>query len=152
MEHASVMERAECLRRLSESSVGRVAFTARALPAIRSLRYALVGDDVVLRTRSGRLAARLDGQVVAFAVDEVRTGSQLGWSVVVTGLAQRLHELTAATAPPGEEVADTEDGRDLVRIPTGMVTGRRAAVVRPERERAAPATSAESLHSRTESG
>jgi hypothetical protein len=151
MEQVDVMERAECLQLLSENSVGRVAFTARALPTIRSLRYALVGDDVVLNTTSGTLAERLDGQVVAFAVDENRTGSDLGWSVVVTGLAQRLQQVRVPSASR-EPVVSGQEAHELVRILSGMITGRRASAVRPEQRRAAPATSAESLRSEPESG
>jgi len=80
----------ECLRLLAQRSVGRVAFTERALPTIRPVSYALVGRHIVLRTREAGLAARLDGQVVAFGVDDVDPEAETGWSVVVTGSARLL--------------------------------------------------------------
>ena len=83
---------AECLRLLAEHSVGRVAFTERALPAIRPVNYALVGTHIVLRTQANGLAARLDGQVVAFEIDDVDPDTESGWSVVATGTARVLRE------------------------------------------------------------
>lgn len=81
---------AECLQLLSSASVGRVAFTERALPAIRMLDYSIVGSSLVLTTESPGLARRLDGQVVAFAVDRVDAELGTGWSVVVTGTTQLM--------------------------------------------------------------
>ena len=82
----------DCLRLLAEHSVGRVAFTERALPAIRPVNYALVGSHIVLKTQADGLASRLDGQIVAFEVDEIDPVTQTGWSVVVTGSARVLRD------------------------------------------------------------
>ncbi|MCU1673302.1 MAG: Pyridoxamine 5-phosphate oxidase [Frankiales bacterium] len=121
------MARGDCLHLLRQGSIGRVAFTARALPAIRSLPYELVGEDVVVQTRSGRLAQRLDGQVVAFAVDEPGIGSEAGWSVMVRGLAARL--------------LDGDAGSDLVRIDSRLITGRWVPPGAPAQPQAEPAMS-----------
>jgi nitroimidazol reductase NimA-like FMN-containing flavoprotein (pyridoxamine 5'-phosphate oxidase superfamily) len=82
----------DCLRLLAEHSVGRVAFTERALPAIRPVNYALVGSHIVLKTQADGLASRLDGQIVAFEVDEIDPVTKSGWSVVVTGSARVLRD------------------------------------------------------------
>jgi nitroimidazol reductase NimA-like FMN-containing flavoprotein (pyridoxamine 5'-phosphate oxidase superfamily) len=132
MEHTHVMERGDCLHFLGQSSIGRIAFTAGALPAIRPLPYALDGEDVLVSTRSSSLAQRLHGQVVAFAVDEAATATALGWSVVVTGLAHLLPQehlvaqhLAAEgfTSGPGPLRVHQQD-EHLVRIAPGMITGR----------------------------
>lgn len=142
MDRMSAMERGDCLHLLSERSIGRVAFTAHALPAIRSLAYSLVGDEVVLYTRSGSLAERLDGQVVAFAVDELGGGSAPDWSVVVTGLAQRAGEAGELPVPTeAEEAIRGQAPPQLVRITSGLITGRWDGAVRSGVPPAEPATS-----------
>ena len=40
----------ESMRLLGTVSLGRVAFTARALPAIRPVNHLIDGDDVIIRT------------------------------------------------------------------------------------------------------
>ena len=117
----------ECMSLLATHSVGRVAFTERALPAIRPVNYALVGNHIVLRTRGDRLGARLDGQVVAFEIDEVDHDGECGWSVVVTGVARVLRdpgELVRLSSVPLAAWAGPEH-HTPVSITTGDVQGRR---------------------------
>ncbi|GAC1441411.1 MAG: hypothetical protein NVSMB55_09080 [Mycobacteriales bacterium] len=103
---------AECLQLLGSAKVGRVAFTERALPAIQRLAYSLVGSSLVLTTESPGLARRLDGQVVAFAVDCVDAELGTGWSVMVTGRAQLM---------------DAPDGPGLcLQLLPGQMSGRRS--------------------------
>src|SRR5688500_157409 len=90
MDRLTAIDPAECLQLLGRSNLGRVAFTERALPAIRPVSYALVGHQIVLSTRADGLGGRLDGQVVAFEVDDVDPDRGIGWSVVVTGTARLL--------------------------------------------------------------
>lgn len=127
MDRLEPLSRSECLDLLGRSSLGRVAFTERALPAIRPVNYALVGHQLVLRTEADGLGRRLDGQVVAFEVDEIDMEKQTGWSVVVMGTARLLSK-------PGDLVrADlvalvtfAGDGHDArVCIVPGAMTGRR---------------------------
>jgi nitroimidazol reductase NimA-like FMN-containing flavoprotein (pyridoxamine 5'-phosphate oxidase superfamily) len=117
----------ECMDLLAHNSLGRVAFTERALPAIRPVNYVLVGHQLVLRTQAEGLGRRLDGQVVAFEVDQIDVELGTGWSVVVTGTARLLRspgELTRQAAVPLVTLAG--DGHDArVVIVPGEVTGRR---------------------------
>lgn len=78
------LSRQACLDLLARRDTAHVAYTDRALPAIRPVRYAMVGQQVVLRVESDDLAGRLDGQVLALSVDEG------AWTVVVTGAAHLL--------------------------------------------------------------
>src|SRR5437868_5240567 len=80
----------ECWRLLGEQRVGRIAFTDRALPAIRPLNYVQAGQNLVLRVSADALGSRLDGQVVAFEVDEIDTAGRVGWSVVVVGTVRMV--------------------------------------------------------------
>ena len=117
----------ECLQLLAQRSVGRVAFTERALPSIRPVNYALVGRHIVLRTRADGLAARLDGQVVAFEVDDVDAELETGWSVVATGSARVLREpgeLARIDAVPLAAWAGA-DHATTVWITVGDLQGRR---------------------------
>ncbi|MDT7544452.1 MAG: hypothetical protein QOE99_562 [Actinomycetota bacterium] len=127
MDRLQALSRVECLQLLARGSLGRVAFTERALPAIRPVNYALVGNHVLLRIDGDGLGRRLDGQVVAFEVDEMDAGVNTGWSVVVTGTARLLRdagELMRQEAFPVVSVAGA--GRDArVCIVPGDITGRR---------------------------
>lgn len=127
MDRLESLSRDECLELLAGKSLGRVAFTERALPAIRPVNYALVGHSIVLQTRADRLGRRLDGQVVAFEVDDMDGEHGTGWSVVMTGTARLLTtpgELTRQAAMPLVSLlADGNDAR--VCIVPGEITGRR---------------------------
>ena len=101
----------ECWALLGDHTEGRVAYTENALPTIVPIDYTLVGNRVVLRCRSTRMAAQLDGQVVAFQVDD-GTDTDDRRSVVVTGTAERL-------ATP----AALDNGGGAVRLTLGRVRG-----------------------------
>ena len=94
MERLESLDQRECHSLLATHSMGRVAFTQHALPAIRPVNYTLQGTHIVLRTRADGLAAQLDGQVVAFEIDDVDADTESGWSVVVTGTARVVRETT----------------------------------------------------------
>ncbi|MCW2778040.1 MAG: hypothetical protein JWN17_1765 [Frankiales bacterium] len=138
----TLVARGDCLHLLRQRTVGRVAYTARALPVIRTVAYRVVDDDVVLQTRSDELADRLDGQVVAFTVDEDERGPELGWSVDVTGLAQRqaaLPQQRAGDGRPQPAAVPEQDRQVQVRIVGGVITGRHDGdVPRPLPPRPAP--------------
>ncbi len=86
------LSRSDCLLLLGRASRGRVAYSERAMPAIRTLGYAMAGTSLVISAGSDRLGRQLDGQVVAFEVDEVDPVDGLGWSVVVTGTTRLLDD------------------------------------------------------------
>ena len=116
----------DCWQLLRGRTVGRVVFTLRALPAIRPLNYTVSGAHILLRPQSRRLAEQLDGQVVAFEVDEIDELTHQGWSVVITGTARHVVDVAelarlgglAATSWVGGDEANT------VVITVGDMTGR----------------------------
>jgi nitroimidazol reductase NimA-like FMN-containing flavoprotein (pyridoxamine 5'-phosphate oxidase superfamily) len=117
------LSQAECLTLLAGHRLGRLAFTDRALPTIRPLRYSLLGAKVLLRVDLEGLRSQLDGQVVAFAVDELDEESGAGWSVVITGPVRVVQ-------PSGEllhmESADAVTGPHIrVCLLQGEIEGRR---------------------------
>lgn len=122
----TVLDYDSCLERLARASVGRVAVTAGALPAIVPVNYVLSGSNVVFRTeRGGMLAHGCDGTVVAFEIDDVAADGQGGWSVLVVGVAHLLDGSDALRALETGLVSAAGDGRDqFVAITIGTLSGR----------------------------
>jgi uncharacterized protein len=91
-----LLDREECLRLLRCAPVGRIVYTANALPAVQPVNYVLDGETIVIRTESrSNLAAAGRHDVVAFEVDDIDPVRGTGWSVVVTG---RAREVTGSAA------------------------------------------------------
>jgi nitroimidazol reductase NimA-like FMN-containing flavoprotein (pyridoxamine 5'-phosphate oxidase superfamily) len=120
------LEVQECWELLQTQRVGRLAFSDRALPAIRPLNYVVDGHRIVLRVSAKGLGERLDGQVVAFEVDDTDVVGQLGWSVVVTGtlrLQERPSEQLRTLSAPASWAG--EGHQDAAVLTVGQITGRR---------------------------
>jgi nitroimidazol reductase NimA-like FMN-containing flavoprotein (pyridoxamine 5'-phosphate oxidase superfamily) len=126
-----VLARDECMRLLSGAVIGRVVFTASALPAIQPVNFVLDGDgSVVIRTAPGsRLASAARNAVVAFEVDDFDAATHAGWSVIVTGRANLvrdegdLHRLADLPLHPWAGGHRTE----YIRVAPEIVSGRRVA-------------------------
>ncbi|MEZ5169287.1 MAG: pyridoxamine 5'-phosphate oxidase family protein [Acidimicrobiia bacterium] len=122
------LTRAECLEFLGQSTLGRVAVTIGAVPAVLPVNYAMLDGDVVFRSAPGtKLSAAVLGTVVAFEVDEAECVDHSGWSVLVVGHAREIREgpeLDAARALPLQAWAGG-DRDHFVRIDSKQVTGRR---------------------------
>jgi hypothetical protein len=126
------LDRAECLRLLVQGVLGRVVYTAGALPAVHPVSYALCGQDIIFRTgQSSILRAAMRRQVLAFEVDDVNPNTHTGWSVLAIGKAQwvtdadRLADLAARLPPPwgAGRAAHT------IALPTRLLTGCRLGPV-----------------------
>lgn len=89
------LDREQCLQLLASAKVGRVVHTSRALPACTLVNYRLTGHAIVFRTAVGSaLAAATADCVVAFEVDHVDEDAGIGWSVVVTGVASAVRDVS----------------------------------------------------------
>jgi uncharacterized protein len=124
------LDRAESMRLLPSVRVGRLIFTVNALPAVRLMNFAVVGERIVLRTAAGTTVARkAHDLIVAFEADDLDAATSSGWSVVVTGRAARVtdpeliaryRKVPLVPWAPGE--------RDqFVTITTEVVEGRRVS-------------------------
>jgi hypothetical protein len=83
-----VLGQAECRRLLAGVDVGRIGFSARALPAIQPVHVAVQDGRVVIPVRPGdRLATYCPGAVVAVQADSGSPGNEIAWSVEVVGTA-----------------------------------------------------------------
>jgi Pyridoxamine 5'-phosphate oxidase len=144
------LDHGQCLALLASCGVGRLVYTADALPAVLPLRYsAVVGGVLVLHPAADPgLARAVDGAILAFEAGEVSRADGTGWSVTVVGRA----EVVPAPGPvPGERATRTEcgtgtegateagcgagaepgagmapwpAGRTAIRLHPGLVTGR----------------------------
>jgi nitroimidazol reductase NimA-like FMN-containing flavoprotein (pyridoxamine 5'-phosphate oxidase superfamily) len=127
-ERLAVLSVEECLDLLAHGQIGRVAYTERALPVVTPVTYAMDGSRLLFRTREGgHLLRCVENAVVAFEVDEFDAESRSGWSVLVTGVARRLHdrsELVASTPrAPEPWVGGVRPA--IVEITPGLISGRR---------------------------
>ena len=92
----------ESMRLLGSVSLGRIVFTARALPAIRPASHLVQDDHVIVRADRGvaitsaLMAER--GTVVAYEADAIDPVDHLGWSVTLVGAAHQVSDPLAADA------------------------------------------------------
>jgi uncharacterized protein len=94
-----VLDGLECRRLLGTASLGRIAFTEEAMPAIQPASFALSGDDVLIPTGLGsKMAAGSRGAVLAFEVDDYDLTARTGWNVTVIGPSRLISD-------PGQVVA-----------------------------------------------
>jgi len=122
------LPRADCDRLLASGSIGRVVLTDHALPVALPVNYAVDGADIVFRTGEGsKLAAARAGMVVAFEVDDFAPDHRCGWSVLVTGIARPLTDISEIVRADqlGIESWAPASASTYVRISTGLVSGRR---------------------------
>ena len=115
----SRINRAECLTLLASRSVGRLAYIARpGVPDIVPVNYAVHDGHVLIRSGVGpKLQAAERGEQLVLEVDDIDDQTHTGWSVVVTGPAQRLDRREVAALP--------DDA-----LPSAWANGPRFAVLR----------------------
>ncbi len=104
MSEVQLMElsRTECLALLGTGRIGRLVFTAHALPAAHPVSYFLDDEEVIFRTGADSLlVAAAHHRVVAFQTDSIDDTHHTGWSVCGVGEAyevvdpRRLVEINA---------------------------------------------------------
>lgn len=123
-----VLDRAECLRLLASTTIGRLGITSGALPTVLPVNFRLIDEKVLFRTSSGsKLEAATSNAVVAFEVDDMDPMWHSGWSVVVTGVAREVTDAEELRALAGANIPRwTPSPTDrVVEVSTEMVTGRR---------------------------
>lgn len=86
------LDRQEALRLLGSVSLGRIAFTANALPEIRPVNHVLDRDEIIIRSHVGAAILATHGQIVSYEADMLEPDTHLGWSVVVLGKARVLSD------------------------------------------------------------
>lgn len=120
------IDRDECLELLSTRQVGRIAYCTADGPAVLPVNHVVAGGAILFRVApDSRLAAAIEGQRVAYQVDDFDEFYQSGWSVLARGTAEFIapEELPArgsrpAPWPQGER-------SQYVRVKPETLTGRR---------------------------
>lgn len=127
-EGLELLDEDEARALLGEAGVGRVGLTIGALPAIFPVNYRVVDGSVVFRTAPGsKMSAATQGAVVAFEVDDYQASERAGWSVLVVGQAELVHDLDVTFRVLDAGLEPFADGRrsHIVRIEPTFVSGRR---------------------------
>jgi hypothetical protein len=77
---------AECWALLASTSVGRLALSLQALPAILPVQYYLDGDRIALCLGHYQVPSHaVTNTVAAFVADTIDTATSQGWAVQVLG-------------------------------------------------------------------
>lgn len=86
----------ECWRLLGEQVVGRIGLVVDGQPEILPVNYLVFEHTVVFRTEGGtKLRSLEDYPAVAFEVDVTDVERRTGWSVLLKGRAEEIHEPVA---------------------------------------------------------
>jgi nitroimidazol reductase NimA-like FMN-containing flavoprotein (pyridoxamine 5'-phosphate oxidase superfamily) len=118
----------ECWDRLGAHGVGRVALPAEPGPVVLPVNYVIDARTVAYRTSPRGGAALKDGTAASFQADHIDERHSTGWSVLITGTAERVDDAAAADRLARQEAGGPWAGgsRPLwIRIRPSGVTGRR---------------------------
>ncbi len=121
-----VLDEAECRRLIGEEHVGRLGFSADALPVIFPVNYLSDGERVFFRSETGqKLKAAASGAVACLQIDRFDRFGHTGWSVLATGRLQLLrddaleaHEMPVVPWGLGSET-------HLIALSIELLSGRR---------------------------
>ncbi|WP_435178464.1 pyridoxamine 5'-phosphate oxidase family protein [Actinacidiphila sp. bgisy145] len=117
----------ECWDRVGPHGVGRVVLPAEPAPVAYPVNYAVDAETVVYRTAREGEAAPGEGTVVSFEVDRIDEETSQGWSVLLTGQAERVGAAESRHLAEEELIRPWAGGDrpQWVRIHPDRVTGRR---------------------------
>src|SRR5579875_935784 len=124
-----ILSEKACRDLLGSETVGRVAVSVSALPAIFPVNFRVAGGDVYFLTGDGlKSNAAIAGNVVGFEVDHLDPERRTGWSVLVVGRAAIVPENERADLGDLDLVPWAGGSRStLVRIRPELISGRRIA-------------------------
>lgn len=85
-----VLSEDQCRELLASRDLGRIAFPAGGETEILPVNYATDGVMVVFRTAPGTKLQWVTASRVSFEVDDWDAEAEVGWSVVLKGVAQEV--------------------------------------------------------------
>ncbi|KWW98793.1 helix-turn-helix domain-containing protein [Carbonactinospora thermoautotrophica] len=121
----------ECRRLIAGGGVGRVVFTTESGPIALPVNFSVLEGDVVFRTAADSTIAEHARGTVAFEVDRLDDAMSQGWSVLITGSAERVDDpRDLARLRERTRVEPWAGGRRevYIRIRPAAITGRRISV------------------------
>ena len=130
----AVLGPSECLELLAQVEIGRIALSVDALPVILPVAFALVDEQIHFWSmQDSKLDAAVDNRVVAFESGAFEPEAGTGWSVLIQGMTQVLHESDSTTAPfqPPSQWDTSEDRHRMIRIQPRVITGQRILIMSP---------------------
>ena len=124
-----VMSLEECESMLKVRSIGRIALLAAGEPLILPVLFSFVHGTIVFRTAPGeKLDAVWQNAPAAFEVDSWDTPTRTGWSVLVRGRTEAVHDegqIAELESLGLEEWVPSVQPTTWVRIHPVEITGRR---------------------------
>lgn len=123
-----LLTESQAVELLAGAEVGRIGITVGALPAIFPVNFRLVEGAIVFWTAPGsKLSAAVDGQVVAFEVDDWQLADRSGWSVLAVGRAAVVDDAGLAERARAARLEPFVDGARevMVSIEPTFLSGRR---------------------------
>jgi hypothetical protein len=117
----------ECLRLARSCAVGRLAVVVAGRPLVFPVNFAFDGSVVVLRTDEGTKLSGARSGWVAFECDAIDPMYHTGWSVLITGEAEEVHDPAEIARLERLPVSPWCEGPKSVwlRIRPRVITGRR---------------------------
>jgi hypothetical protein len=115
----------QCLRLVGSVPFGRLVFTSRAMPAVRLVRHARFGEQIVIPASPDLgITAGKTGTVVAYETDLIDPGHQPAWTVLVIGRARRL-PVRELPARQRDQLSSWPGGApdEVIMITADLVTG-----------------------------
>jgi nitroimidazol reductase NimA-like FMN-containing flavoprotein (pyridoxamine 5'-phosphate oxidase superfamily) len=130
MRELVTLDEAECLRLLEtdHAGVGRIAFADGTYPTVLPVNYRMLDGAVVFRTDpGGKLAAAESGMPVAFQTDSIEPAWEGGWSVLVHGELESVHDAADLARLQRLHLRPWVEGpkEHYVRVQPRRVSGRR---------------------------
>ncbi len=122
------LPRQECLALLAAAQVGRVVYTDGALPMCTPVNYVVYRNAIIFRTSPGaRILSAVEDTVVAFEVDDFDVVKRTGWSVLATGTATAVRDVSTLLRLERTGLVAWAGGERScwVRIVPTLLTGRR---------------------------
>lgn len=123
-----ILDTPQCLALIRRVQVGRVAVTTDEGPVIFPVNFVVLDGSVVFRTGEGtKLDAAVRNVKVAFEADAVHSTFEIGWSVIILGTAEELHDPAEVERAIQMRLRPWAPGirSHVVRITATAVTGRR---------------------------
>jgi nitroimidazol reductase NimA-like FMN-containing flavoprotein (pyridoxamine 5'-phosphate oxidase superfamily) len=119
-------DRTQCVDLLGTVRVARVVLSVGCIPFALPVNMTVHDGDVIFATDGGsKVTSSVYGQVVSVEADEIDLASHRGWSILVTGIAQRVTrpaELDCAS--PLLQAWVSEPQPMLVKVPSTLISGR----------------------------
>lgn len=119
----------ECTRLLEVRPIGRIALVAAGEPLILPVLFRYINGTIVFRTAAGeKLDAVWQSAPAAFEVDDWDTPTRTGWSVLVRGQTEAVHDdaqIAELESLGLDEWVPSSQPSTWVRIRPVEITGRR---------------------------